>query len=51
MLSGSAVNNCACRLLSAVTERSATMFDLFMTAIGFGLFALSVVYAYACDRL
>ena len=28
-----------------------TMLDLIYTAIGLGFFALSVAYAYACDRL
>lgn len=32
-----------------VTE--AFMWDLIMVAIGIGLFALSIGYAYACDRL
>ncbi len=27
------------------------MLDVIMLAIGFGLFALAVGYAYACDRL
>jgi len=27
------------------------MWDLIMVAIGLGLFALSIGYAYACDRL
>jgi hypothetical protein len=30
---------------------AAPMFDLAMLAIGLGFFALSVAYAYACDRL
>ena len=31
--------------------RSIQMLDLIMLAIGLGFFALSVGYAYACDRL
>jgi hypothetical protein len=31
--------------------RSDQMMDLLMLAIGLGFFALSVGYAYACDRL
>ena len=32
-------------------ERSIQMLDLIMLAIGLGFFAVSVGYAYACDRL
>jgi hypothetical protein len=31
--------------------RSTSMTDIIMLAIGLGFFALSVGYAYACDRL
>jgi hypothetical protein len=31
--------------------RSIEMLDIIMLAIGLGFFALSVGYAYACDRL
>jgi hypothetical protein len=31
--------------------RSIQMLDLIMLAIGLGFFAVSVGYAYACDRL
>ena len=32
-------------------EREPTMFDLILLAMGLGFFALSIGYAYACDRL
>jgi hypothetical protein len=32
-------------------HRSTPMLDLIMLAIGLGFFALSVGYAYACERL
>jgi hypothetical protein len=32
-------------------EGGAHMFDISMLALGLGFFALSVGYAYACDRL
>jgi hypothetical protein len=35
--------------IRAARERS--MFDIVVLALGLGLFALSVGYAYACDRL
>jgi hypothetical protein len=34
-----------------VLVRSGTMTDIIMLAIGLGFFALSVGYAYACERL
>jgi hypothetical protein len=30
---------------------SPKMFDLILLAMGLGMFALSIAYAYACDRL
>jgi hypothetical protein len=32
-------------------SRSTAMMDAVMLAIGFGFFAVSIAYAYACDRL
>jgi hypothetical protein len=32
-------------------EREPYMFDLVLLAMGLGFFALSIGYAYACDRL
>jgi hypothetical protein len=32
-------------------EREPRMFDLVLLAMGLGFFALSIGYAYACDRL
>jgi hypothetical protein len=32
-------------------EREQTMLDVIMLAMGLGMFALSIAYAYACDRL
>jgi hypothetical protein len=32
-------------------EREPCMFDLILLAMGLGFFALSIGYAYACDRL
>ena len=32
-------------------RKGATMLDLLMLTVGLGLFALSIGYAYACDRL
>jgi len=32
-------------------DRSTTMLDVILLALGLGLFALSIGYAYACDRL
>jgi hypothetical protein len=32
-------------------EREQTMLDVIMLAMGLGMFALSIGYAYACDRL
>jgi hypothetical protein len=32
-------------------EGGALMFDILMLALGLGFFALSIAYAYACDRL
>jgi len=32
-------------------SRSTAMMDAVMMAIGFGFFALSIAYVYACDRL
>jgi hypothetical protein len=40
---------CAARKL--VAPRSSQMMDLIVLAIGFGLFAATVGYAYACERL
>jgi hypothetical protein len=37
--------------LERVNRWSAPMLDLFMLAIGLGLFVLSIGYAYACERL
>jgi hypothetical protein len=31
--------------------RSIVMWDVVMLALGFGLFALGIGYAYACERL
>jgi hypothetical protein len=33
------------------TQRRRQMLDLILIALGLGFFALSVGYAYACDRL
>ena len=33
------------------TLKETLMWDVIMLAIGLGLFALSIGYAYACDRL
>jgi hypothetical protein len=32
-------------------REGATMLDIILLAAGLGFFALSIVYAYACDRL
>jgi hypothetical protein len=32
-------------------ERSTLMLDIILIALGLGLFAMSIGYAYACDRL
>ena len=32
-------------------EREPRMFDFILLAMGLGFFALSISYAYACDRL
>jgi hypothetical protein len=37
--------------LSYCRPRSIRMLDAIMLAIGLGFFALSVAYAYACERL
>jgi len=39
------------RLAAAPRNWSIQMLDLLMLAIGLGFFALSVGYAYACERL
>jgi hypothetical protein len=39
------------RARSGPFEREQHMLDLIMLTIGIGLFALSIGYAYACDRL
>jgi hypothetical protein len=31
--------------------RSSEMLDIIMLAIGFGFFAVSIAYVYACDQL
>jgi hypothetical protein len=36
---------------SRTPGREHTMLDVVLLALGLGLFALSVGYAYACDRL
>jgi hypothetical protein len=36
---------------NAFSPGSITMLDLILLALGLGFFALSVGYAYACDRL
>jgi hypothetical protein len=38
-------------LLQKTFEREPQMFDLILLAMGLGMFALSIGYAYACDRL
>jgi hypothetical protein len=38
-------------LLRTAFEREPRMFDLVLLAMGLGFFALSIGYAYACDRL
>jgi hypothetical protein len=32
-------------------REGATMLDIILLVVGLGFFALSIVYAYACDRL
>ena len=39
------------RRRSALPLRSIQMLDVIMLALGLGFFALSVGYAFACDRL
>lgn len=41
----------ALRHARAAQPRSISMLDVIMLALGLGFFALSVGYAYACDRL
>jgi hypothetical protein len=36
---------------SYLTQRGAPMMDVLMLTIAFGLFALAIGYAYACERL
>ena len=38
-------------LIAGEEIESRSMLDIVMLAIGLGFFALSVAYAYACDRL
>ena len=38
---------CACTL----RNRSTTMLDILMLALGFGFFAVAIGYAYVCERL
>ena len=38
-------------LCQMVRKGSSHMWDVIMLAIGFGLFAVSIGYVYACDRL
>jgi hypothetical protein len=35
----------------AIFARSCSMMDIFLLAIGFAFFALSIGYVYACDLL
>jgi hypothetical protein len=42
---------CASRARATACQKGIRMMDLLMLAIGLGLFALSVGYAYACERL
>jgi hypothetical protein len=38
-------------LLQSTLLKGSDMFDLVLIAMGLGFFALSIGYAYACDRL
>ena len=40
-----------CPAGNCVSEGSIQMLDLIMLALGLGFFALSIGYAFACDRL
>ncbi|MFO1163485.1 MAG: hypothetical protein U1E60_31940 [Reyranellaceae bacterium] len=35
----------------AAGDRGLSMLDIILVAVGCGLFALAIAYAYACDRL
>jgi hypothetical protein len=36
---------------SALSRKEIAMLDVLMLGLGLGLFALSIVYAFLCDRL
>ena len=47
------VNRCnpEASIFGPAFRRDFQMLDLILLALGLGLFALSLIYAYACDRL
>ncbi len=40
-----------CRSSQIAPHQEHSMLDIFMLALGLGFFALSIGYAYACERL
>jgi hypothetical protein len=45
------VQQLSAHLLRSTFLKGSDMFDLILLAMGLGFFALSIAYAYACDRL